>query len=168
MAVVHLDVSSWRGISIGAVHWYVSVKYNNPTERYGLTTLELERPLTADEAKRMNKEARERGYMSNMYEAGGMTEGFNTEAEAIAAGIKYFKDNFKGILYDSGYASHSGWKKIIAYDPEFEELALRMNKLADRFQALNGYECKKKDTSLVERIDARWGVLADKIERLAK
>lgn len=166
--VVHLDVSTWQGISIGAVHYYVSVYYETPTERYGLKIIELERPLSQDEAKRMNKEARERGYLSNMYTAGDMTEGFDTEAQAVAAGIKYYKDNFVGILYDGGYATHSGWKKIIAYDPDLEELALRMNKLATEFQALNGYECKKKDEKLVERLDARWGKLCDKIQKLAK
>lgn len=154
MVIGHLDVSTWAGISIGAVHWYCSIVVDDGDTE--VERLELERPLTAKEAATMNKEARAQGYLSKMYSAGNKTRGFNTEEEAKAAGIKYFMSKYRGVLFDSGHACWSAWKKAIHYPIELHTLIQEMNALADKFQALNGYECKKDKMKMVERLDDRW------------
>jgi hypothetical protein len=165
MVIGHLEVSTWQGISIGAIHWYckIVVEENDKVER-----IEMKRPITAKEAATMNKEEQERGLLFSSNKAGDLTEGFITEEDAIKTGTEYFASKYKGILYDSGYASCSAWKKVILCQPEFSELSNKMNLLADKFQTLNGYECAKKDKKLVERIDNRWFKLSQKLEKFCK
>jgi Txe/YoeB family toxin of Txe-Axe toxin-antitoxin module len=166
MVVAHLQITTWAGISIGAIHWYCSIIVEENDKDVERT--ELKRPITAKEAATMNKEEQERGLLFSHNKAGDLTEGFMTEAEAIKAGIDYFTSKYKGVLYDSGYASCSAWKKVILCQPKFSELVNKMNALADKFQALNGYECAKKDEKLVEKIDNRWYKLSRKLEELCK
>jgi len=45
MNIGHLDISSWRGISIGAVHWYAKLIIDDKTEQYGHKTIKLERKI---------------------------------------------------------------------------------------------------------------------------
>lgn len=166
MVVGHLEVSTWQGISIGAVHWYCKVIIEENDKDF--ERVEMTRPLTAKEAATMNKEEQERGLLFSSNKAGDLTEGFITEEDAIKTGVQYFGSKYKGILYDSGYASCSAWKKVILCQPEFAELVNKMNLLADKFQALNGYECVKKNKKLVEKIDNRWFRLSQKLEALCK
>lgn len=156
MSVGILEISSWRGISIGAVHWYASLKMDDPKAKYGLTTIELTRPLLAEEVKTMNAEAKAQGYMARMYRIGEQTEGFNTEEEAIQAGIKYFNEHYTGVLYKGQYSVCSAWQDLLVWPKEHDIIAKSMTKLAKQFQALNGYECKPKDLPTIERLDNRW------------
>lgn len=158
MIIGHLEISSWRGISIGAVHWYCHIHIQEDSEHH--QRIELQRPMTAAEARAANKQDKERGRLLSVYKAGTLTDGFNTEEDAIKFGTKYFVDKYpNGILYDRGYASCSAWKKVIYYplnNHKLEKIVKRMNALADRFQSLNGYECEKKNRERVERLDNRW------------
>lgn len=166
MVIGHLEVSTWQGISIGAVHWYCKVIVEeNDTD---VERVEIQRPLTAKEAATLNKEEQERGLLFSHNKAGDLTEGFITEEEAIKAGTDYFASKYKGVLYDGGYACCSAWKKVILCQPQFAELANKMNLIADKFQALNGYECAKKNKKLVERLDNRWFKLSRKLEELCQ
>lgn len=165
MVIGHLDITSWRGISIGAVHWYVSIIIDEGDK---LTeTIELTRPLTSAEAKALNVERAARGYFSR-HKAGDKTTGFNTEEDAINTGIQYFKAHYTGVLLDGDYACYSAWKKVIVYPNEFAPLVKEMNDLADRFQKLNGYECDRKHAKLVERLDQRWAKRYTALRELCK
>jgi hypothetical protein len=166
MVIGHLEITTWCGISIGAVHWYCNViieKDSNDVE-----WVKIERPLSSKETVALNKEARERGLLSDKYKAGEMTEGFNTEEEAIAAGIKYFESKYHGLLFDGGYGSYSAWKKIIRHPTEFTSLVTKMNQIADSFQSLNGYECQKNKKKIVERLDKRWYKYMITLQELCK
>jgi len=166
LVVAHLDITSWVGISIGAVHSYCQViveEGENPKETH---RFKMERVMDAKEVSTLNKEFKERGLLGDRWSPGDKTEGFITEADAIRAGTEFFAKNYKGILYDGGYASCSAWKKVILCQPQFGELVNKMNAIADKFQKLNGYECEKKHKQIVERLDARWYKKMRKLEEL--
>jgi len=164
MVIAHLEVSSWRGISIGAVHWYCELIVEDGTDtKY----IKMVRPLTAKEVAVMNKERRERGYTGH-HSVGEATEGFITEQEAIKAGIDFFSAHYKGVLFDSGHTSCSAWKKVIIWQPQFAPSVNKMNTIADIFQGFNGYECEKKNMKLVEKLDGRWYKLYVKLQKLCK
>lgn len=50
--IVILEISSWAGISIGAIHYYGTLKYDGGKPPYTLVTVDLERVLTAAEVKK--------------------------------------------------------------------------------------------------------------------
>lgn len=166
--IAHLDITTWVGLSIGAQHYYVELIIDNPNAKHGTDRIKIERPLTATEAIVMNLEAKAQGYLSRMYKPGEMTQGYNSREDAIAAGIKYFNEHYQGVLYDGDHCSCSAWKKAVVWPEEFTHIVKSMNKLADEFQALNGYECKKDKEAQVERLDKRWYKRYHKLEELCK
>lgn len=85
-ALVHAEVSTWQGISIGAVHYYVTLKC-------GDKEVELECVLTERHAARLNKEARQMGYAMK-YAPGGKYRGFLEREEAIAAAVAEWRGCF--------------------------------------------------------------------------
>ena len=89
MIIGHLNITSYRGISFGAVHWYgkLHIADNHDT----IEDIELTRPLTAKDASALNSERQSMGYSYCLHTPGDMTEGFNTENSALRAGIKTAK-----------------------------------------------------------------------------
>ena len=168
LTFAHLEISSWRGISIGAVHWYATIKYDESTETYGLKSIKLQKPMTAKEAAIANKELAERGYKCLYNKAGTLTEGFETEEEAVRFAIKYFNEHFNGVLVKGDYGCYSAWTDIIVWPKKYTAAVRTMNKLAKEFQALNGYECKKEFASKVEAIDDRWRKKYMKLQKICK
>ncbi len=166
MQIAHLDITSWRGISIGAVHWYAELIIDDANEKYGWKRVKLERPLTSVESKAMNIEKKRQGYRSFNYQSGDLTEGFNTREEAIAAGIAAFKASSEGVLMLGDHCSCSAWKKAVYWHESFTPLVNKMNAIADKFQALNGYEGEKRKQ--VERLDKQFMAKYDAIEKLIK
>lgn len=164
MVIGHLDVTTWQGISIGATHWYcdLTVEENNKK----VEDIELKRPIGAAEAAALNKEDKANGLLGSYHKRGNMTTGFMTKEAAIKAGVDYFKSKYKGILFDSGYASCSAWKKAIIFPEAVSLLVKEMNDLADKFQALNGYEGNNQ--KLVTKLDNQWYKLYLKLEELCK
>jgi hypothetical protein len=164
MYIAHLDIYSWRGLSIGAVHWYGELIVDDETHPYGCKRIKLQRPLLASEAKAMNIENKAQGYLSFNYKAGQLTEGFNTEEEAVAEGIKQFKASYEGVLFQGDHCSCSAWKKAIYWPKAFAPLIKELNAIADKFQALNGYEGKERKK--VESLDKQFMKRYDAIEEL--
>jgi len=151
MEIGHLEISTYIVISVGATHWYCSIYIEDNNKL--IEVKKLERELTSKEIIALNKIDRERGYPIT-HKMGNMTEGFISKEDAVSAGVKYFKEKYTGILFDSGYGSLSAWKKAIVYPHELTELVNKMNALADQFQSLNGYEGNNR--TLVESIDNQW------------
>lgn len=145
-----LNVTTWQGISIGAVHWYAKLYYEVDNK---LETVEITRKMPAKEARERSKQAKEEGYRSTLYRAGEETEGFNTEQEAIQAGIDYFKKHFDGVLYLGEYASCSAWKRVIYWKEPHAALVKEMNEISDKFIAVDGYEGDEKEA---EKLDKQW------------
>jgi hypothetical protein len=149
--VVHLDISSWRGISIGAVHFYGKLIWDDKTEKYSVGTLELKRPMTAKEALLRNKADEKR-----IIKPGVSTYQFNTEADVLRYGIKAFNQKFKdSLLMLGGFATASATHKLYLWPKTFDEQAQRMNDLVDQRTKLNGYKHPKNETKVC-KIDDEW------------
>src|SRR3990167_6329937 len=99
MSAVYLKITSWAGISIGAIHYYGELKARNPYR-----AIELNRTLTAASARRLTKQHGK----DFQYRAGYETIGFETEQEIIDLAIKTYKTHFPEatvlILGDPVYA----------------------------------------------------------------
>lgn len=176
--VVILEISSWHGISIGAIHWYAKLMWDDPAkvvkndEGYttcsGLTSIDLERTLTAGEVKAENAQLQSNGHRAR-FRVGDTTTGFVTEQDAINAAITYFNQNFdteNSVLYKGDYATCSAWQTLLVWPKKHNLIAKSMINMSAEFQALNGYECKKDKKAYVERLDARWRKRYDKLNAL--
>ena len=99
MSAIYLRITSWSGISIGAIHYYGELKARNPYR-----AIELKRTLTAASARRLTKQHGK----DFQYRAGYETIGFETEQEIIDLAIKTYKTHFPEatvlILGDPVYA----------------------------------------------------------------
>ena len=175
--VVILEISTWQGISLGAIHWYGTLKYDDDSKRVvddrgyttssGLVNVDLERILTPAEVKAENAQLKANGHFS-MFKIGDSTTGFLTEEDCVAAAIKYFKEHFDqetSVLYRGQYASCSAWQTLLVWPASQDRIAQRMTKLATEFQSLNGYECKKKSEEYVEKLDDRWRKFYDQMNK---
>lgn len=162
MVIGHLDITSWVGTSIGAIHCYCKLIVEEKDK--DIARIELLRPITTSEAKQLNAEFKAQGYLAKHVTPGDLTEGFNTREEAIAAGLNLFKEKYNGILFDGGYASYSPWKRLIHWPSEFEPIVKEMNKIADEFQAIDGYEGTQE--TLAESLDNRWQKRYDILRKL--
>ena len=104
---VWLCISSWRGMSIGAVHYYGRFQPGTkPGEKY--TEIDLEHPMSAKEAERLNflhNQGKEK--IIFCYEEGEMTQGFDSRQDVIDRAIAIWRDEFPNhkrlVLGDSGY-----------------------------------------------------------------
>lgn len=84
----HLDISSWRGISIGAIHYYGTLRYEiaGKYER-----IEATRQLSKKGAQQLNRERARMGVSDYDYQEGQEVNGFKTESEVRQAGIELFQ-----------------------------------------------------------------------------
>lgn len=154
MVIGVLTISSYVGISLGAVHCYGKLWVEDKC-------IELTRKLTAKEIRAENLEA---GF--KRVSKGETTEGFATREDVRAAGLQYFKSNFKGVLFEGQYGCRSAWSNIIYWPPHLDKIAKQMNAIAERFQSLNGYEGREQRR--VERLDKKWGRLYNTLEIMCK
>jgi len=156
MVIGFLELSNWTGISVGAVHWYARLIIDQPYEN-----IEILHPLSEKEIRKLNIEE---GYTSHT--KGDLTHKFDTEAEALAFGKQTFKSKYTGVLFRGDAACRSPWIKAIVYPTAFSSLIERMNKIADKFIALNGYEGSHQ--TVVERLDHKWGKLYETLRQRCK
>lgn len=115
MSVWFLHITSFRGISIGAVHWYGKL-YHDLTK--DIPVIELDRPLTSKEIARMNKEEGHRIWFQ-----GGSTKGFNSRDDVKQAAMqKYYEVSTEGdILLEGNHCSAEPMPVLIA-PPEKQHL----------------------------------------------
>ncbi len=85
-----LRVVSWHGVVPGASHYQGTLKIDG--KEYEVT-----RPLTAAEAKQLNKEARRDGATCNIYKKDGPSGRFFSEESLIEAGIEIVKRDHPGV-----------------------------------------------------------------------
>lgn len=85
MKAVYLEVSTLRGVSFGAVHFYGKLVC-------GQKVIELEHPLTRAQAEKLNKG--EQGFSFLVYKPGDLYRGFDERQDVIDFGTESFKENF--------------------------------------------------------------------------
>lgn len=110
--IVYLEISSWQGISFGAVHWYGELK-----DRNGNLLMELEYPLTESQAL-----ARNLVESGIRWHCGDLIRGWDDEVKLIAFAIKNYKQLVPGatILF-CGNPAVADPQKVLDGPIEFKE-----------------------------------------------
>lgn len=146
-----LSITSYTYIaSIGAEHFYGTIKFTVPECK---DDIKLKKPLTQKEAAYLNKKE---SYFQT-YVKGEFSEKFQSEKELILFGINWFKETYSdGILFRGDGCSVSA--QLLLYWPKsLDKFAKRINKLADEWEKIGGYEGNYKRA---EKIDSLWYKLA--------
>lgn len=93
--VVYACLSSWGGISIGATHHYLKLKWESNGKH---DELEIDNILNLKQAKELNKADKERHpderYLWGNHKKGDNYRGFWTREEALGMAIKVFEKKF--------------------------------------------------------------------------
>ena len=94
---VVVKLSTWIGTSIGAIHIYAKLHWYDAQGDLHITN--LEHPLSAGEARELNKIERDKGY-GTLYKRlkGDMYDGFWTSDDARAFAIDYVNKNMPDIM----------------------------------------------------------------------
>lgn len=116
MKILHLKITTWAGISIGATHYYGDIlfPYEEHKDSHRLRFILAKRDVIL-----LNK--KERMYASTFrttYVVGEESERFDTKEEIEKTGIKYYEENLKKkyailVLGDTGVIEP---KKIIVHN----------------------------------------------------
>lgn len=86
---VHLEITNWKGMSLGAQHYYGQLKaWIDDTES---KFVEVQHPMTSDEAKALG-EAHDWKY----YKAGSLTSCFKTQEGVIEAAKQIWRKEYPG------------------------------------------------------------------------
>lgn len=153
MKQVNLHITSWRGISIGANHWYGELLWTVDKERVdgsSMKTHRLSKKLTASEARELRKLDGQWNW-SFKWCAGMKTERLDSEDEVIELAIAEYKKHCldAGILVLGDYAT-SGPHLVLDGPPEFVKKAANLYKQAE---AIGWWD---RDLEKMRAISDRW------------
>ena len=96
--IIYLEITSWAGISLGAIHYYGKLKQSH---NLCLKSIEIQKKVTQKEADYINKKDR----FAN-YKAGYLTDRMDSKQEVIDLAIKLCKKQypqFKVIVIGKSY-----------------------------------------------------------------
>lgn len=126
-AIVYLDITSYRGVSVGAEHFYG--KLVNSGEKYEV--VELEQVMTKKMAIELNK----KDGFGSVGRAGSKTDRFLGKDKLIGFAKKEYKKHFpKAKLLLLGNSSSVSVKKVL--DCESEDVLKKCNKLYDEYKKI--------------------------------
>lgn len=92
--IVTLEITCWKGMSIGATHYYGHLK-GYIGEEY--KSVELEYKMTASQAAKLNKKDEQLTRSSGgLYSRGSVSTRFDTEEQIIKLALKVYKQHFPG------------------------------------------------------------------------
>jgi len=147
---VWLEITTWRGTSPGAEHYYGRLIKNSrgPGEDF---EEDVEQPFTRKHAQAFNEKHAEFGLTKR--KAGGKTNEFYSEQEVRKRAIGRFNQLFPdGILIEANHGSLSA-RPLLAWPEWFDAQAKRANDLATEWERINGYEGNEKRAG---EIDNEW------------
>jgi len=153
MKVVFLKISSYRGISIGAVHFYARLHYYDEDKKY--QTEEIKRILTKKEVLELNKQDRRRyPGCNNTWKVGFEYQGFWSEEDAKEAAINYVKEKMPDVdfLIEGSWGSADVRECIYAKD---EAVMTKINKLHERAKKI-GFHDNPKHKEKMDRINEQY------------
>jgi hypothetical protein len=135
MRIVHLEIRTWVGTSIGAIHTYGKLVFKDggihPQER------DLYRAMTTKEIREYNAEMIAQGYKHLKAEKGKTTVGFKDEGEVIKCAIQTSKENWPDgnfLLLKGDHCTYSAMP--VLYAPESFTEATRINELAEQWEKI--------------------------------
>lgn len=164
MTIIDLEIRSWVGVSIGAVHTYGTLHFK---DKDGKTkeTLELIRPMTRAERREYNAQMAADGYPDLKATPGQTTNGFKDEGEVIVHAIKAAKkklgnDNF--LMIKREHYSCSA-RPVVHAPPSFEIEKDCMNALSN---ALEEAEKRNAPNKVLDEIDNQFNAIVAKAQEL--
>jgi hypothetical protein len=129
--IVSLHIGSWRGITAKAHHFYGRL-------RHGEESVELTRPLSADEAAALNVKDGWHGWRAGM-----PTNRWNSVADLYEEAFRVWKDHFpKGALLVVGDPSESDPRRTLAGPPEWRD---KLNEIWREYEELDDDEERERE-----------------------
>jgi hypothetical protein len=152
---ITLDITSFKGISLGAIHYYGKLKYKN--ESLKLEVIRLENTISAEEAEVWNAHER-RTYPGKKkywnWEAGDTYDGFSRKSDMWDEAIKICKELFpEGSYYivQGGYSYIEPQLIVYGFD---EEVTEKLNIIASKHMNLNWDNKEEREEIL--RLEKEW------------
>jgi hypothetical protein len=163
MKILHVEITTWAGMSIGATHYYGKIEFPYDDHK---DSIELNFILTKRDVILLNK--KERMYAPTFrtkYIIGEPSSRFDTKEEIERAGIKYYEENLKKeysllVLGGKGVIEP---QKIIAYNCKSSsqiKLIEKINKIAEQYDYDD--DC---DTDHNEALNKKWKPLWKQLTR---
>lgn len=151
--IINLHITSWQGVSLGAEHYYAELQGPDET---GYKKVELHDILTSRQAARLNKKNGER----SLYRAGERHKCFDTEDDAIQAGIREWKTHFPDATYlVLGSSSYIEPKPLLASSLEDDsELKAKVQAIVDQCEAIGWHNNPRNDVKM-DALYTEWAVL---------
>lgn len=146
MKKVIAEITTFKGLSIGAEHYYLSMNYYDSNNNY--IREEISHPLTSKEVLFLNKKERRVG-STFRYRVGRPSKGFLSEEETKIMAINWFKENTSD--YDIlllGYWGIASVQECLYAKKEYVKQII--NKLYYIAEKINWYE---KDPELMDALD---------------
>lgn len=155
--IVHLEITSWRGLSLGAIHYYGEL-IGHKREKY--TTIKLEQKCTRKAAIEENKKAREMG-LPGRTRPGELTNQFDSKEQLRKFAIKHWKEHFpKAVILIEGNSSTVEPQPILIGPKEIKD---RVNKLSREADTIDRWE---KNEKRMDEICDEWNELIAKVTKL--
>ncbi len=139
--VAYLEINSWRGISIGAKHWYGTLKW-------GDSRVELTRILSKEDAVVLNKQRGD----DYVYRAGDVTNAFDSEYSVRLHAVRYITEHLLEIkvLLEGSRATIEP-KEVVMGSDGFKKYS---RKAIEKCERLDWYDSGNDDE--VDAIINRW------------
>ena len=148
---VYLEVTSWRGISVGAEHWYGHLDhFGDELERR-----ELRRRMGAQEAAALTAKD---GLGALPYREGDTTERFPSEAAVVARARRVWRRWFPGArILVQGDGAIAEPQRVLSGD---RDARVRINRLVRRADEIGRWDAECE----MERICAEWDAIMLELE----
>lgn len=148
---VFLEISCWKGISLGAEHYYGHLSGKDEKSEHGYKKIQLQKIITAREAELLN---RKDDCEIDLYEEGDETDRFNSEREVITTALEQWQEHFPGrtILFCGSACSADPTKILVAPEPIFTE----GNKLFEEAKHIGFWDFNEER---MEKISKAWDEL---------
>lgn len=156
--IVILAISSWRGISIGAEHFYGRLSTDD-----GKRDVRMTHPMTAEEAKANNKKDREMGQTYMIWKKGAMTQGYATRQEVIDQALEEWREfDPKATVLIEGDVGVGDPQNVLEGPAWF---IVKANEINDKWP---GWEMDGSTSPVCEKLGEQWDKLLERLESKPK
>jgi len=143
--IVFLTITSWRGTSVGATHWYGRLRSHSGENEHDVL-----HTLNKVEAKILCKK---RGWSpGHGYVAGEKVEGFDSRESVVRTAKRQYKKYFPlATVLILGRCSTADPQRVLLGPKKFKQA---INKIVDEFEELDGWENESEEA--VQKVWDKW------------
>jgi len=158
VVLVNLNITTWRGISVGAVHVYGTLSCDD--EKY----VRMTKTLTRKTAAQMNKMDRDWGRIGLTHRPGEESECFDTEDDVIDVAKDTYKEHYpKADALVQGTPADCDPKEVLDGPKKFITAGMKLYKKTEKVGGWEG------DIEAMEKICDEWDKLvAEKVAKPTK